>query len=107
MYVKVYRYQIQEDKLKEYLQIQQEVLKIYRKYIDIDVIHLQNNLSPTNWIEMMIYKGEEEDYQKNMNRINMQQEILEYFNAFQITLIPGTKIIEEDYHQILLDGLGL
>ncbi|QCR32737.1 hypothetical protein [Lysinibacillus sp. SGAir0095] len=104
MFVKVYRYQIQEDKINHYLEIQQKVLKIYKEQLNIEVIYLQNQISPVNWIEMAFYKCEKEEYRKKIKLINEQNEIQEYFNAFQATLIPGTEIVEEEYRNIPVVG---
>lgn len=105
MFVKVYSYQIQEDKIEDYLEVQKKVLKIYCKYIEVEAIHLQNQNYPTKWIEMSIYSCEEEEYHKRMQLINEDKEIQGFFQAFQAFLVPGTEIMEENYKKIFLERI--
>ncbi|QOR64853.1 nuclear transport factor 2 family protein [Cytobacillus suaedae] len=96
MFVKVYTYHIQHDKVDEYLAIQEKVSKIYNRYLDFQNIYLQCKEDNTKWIEITKYKDEEE-YQKCIDLINKDKEIQTLFNAFQSLLVSQKKISEEDF----------
>ncbi|MFD2640174.1 hypothetical protein [Piscibacillus salipiscarius] len=42
MFVKVYQYHIQKDKVDEYLSIQERASEIYGKYLDFNTVYLQS-----------------------------------------------------------------
>ncbi len=96
MFVKVYTYHIQHDKVGEFLNIQEKTAKIYNRYLDFQTIYLQSKEDNTKWMEITKYKDEEE-YQKYIDLINLDEEIQELFNAFQSILINQKKIDEEDF----------
>ncbi|MBE4909843.1 hypothetical protein IMZ08_17550 [Bacillus luteolus] len=96
MFVKVYTYHIQHDKVAEYLAIQEKAFKIYNRYLDFQTIYLQSKEDNTKWMEITKYKDEEE-YKKCIDLINKSEEIQELFNAFQSLLVSQMKISEEDF----------
>ncbi|WHY77178.1 hypothetical protein QNH20_24385 [Neobacillus sp. WH10] len=97
MFVKVYQYHIQKDKVDEYLGIQEKALEIYSRYLDFHTIYLNSKDDVTKWIEISRYKDEDE-YQKSMKLINEQEEIQELFKAFQSLLDTNkSEISEEDF----------
>ncbi|MGP4107916.1 hypothetical protein [Virgibacillus sp. L01] len=96
MFVKVYQYHIENDKVDEYLSIQEKASEIYNKYLDLNTIYLQCNEDSTKWMEISKYKNEEE-YQKSINLINKEKDIQELFAAFQSLLVSEKEISEENY----------
>ncbi|WP_043932777.1 hypothetical protein [Bacillus sp. EB01] len=86
MFVKVYQYHIQKDKIDEYLAIQEKASKIYERYLDFHTMYLNSKVDATKWIEISIYKNENE-YQLSMDLINQQEEIQELFKVFQSLLV--------------------
>ncbi|RPF55481.1 hypothetical protein [Aquisalibacillus elongatus] len=97
MFVKVYKYHIQNDKVNEYISIQERAAEIYGKYLDFNTIYLQSKEDSTKWMEITKYKNEEE-YHKSINLINEEDDIQDLFKAFQ-TLLSSEKreISEEDF----------
>lgn len=97
MFVKVFQYYIQKDKIDEYLNIQEKALRIYSKYIDFQTIFLNSKNDETKWIEISRYKSEDE-YNKSINLIDQQKEIQELYEAFQSLLVTDkNEINEEDF----------
>ncbi|WP_312092352.1 hypothetical protein [Niallia sp.] len=100
MYVKIYEYHIKEEKIEDYLSIQEKASKIYKKHIESKTTYLQSNEDPTKWMEITTYNSEE-DYLKNIAIINKNVEIQVLFNKFQALLLPGNNLIkEEDFTKI-------
>ncbi|MFE7064058.1 hypothetical protein ACFVAD_18150 [Sutcliffiella sp. NPDC057660] len=99
MFVKVYQYHIQQDKVKEYVEIQQKASEIYRKYITSQTTYLNSKADPTKWMEISKYESEEE-YYKSMKLVNEEAEIQFLYNRFQSLLVSDKKeIMEEDFTQ--------
>ncbi|WP_417897667.1 hypothetical protein ABN702_15410 [Bacillus haimaensis] len=99
MFVKVYQYHIQQDKVKEYFEIQQKSSEIYRKYITSKTTYLNSKADPTKWLEISRYENEEE-YDKSMKLVNEEAEIQDLFKRFQSLLVSEKReIIEEDFIQ--------
>ena len=97
MFVKVYQYHIQKNKVDEYLAIQEKASEIYGRYLDFHTIYLNSKDDATRWIEISRYKDEDE-YQKSIDMINEQEEIQELFKAFQSLLVTDkSEISEEDF----------
>lgn len=97
MFVKVYQYYIQKDKVDEYLAIQERASEIYGRYLDFHTIYLNSKEDATKWIEISRYRDEHE-YQKNMDLINEEDEIRELFEVFQSLLVTDkSEIIEENF----------
>ncbi|HEO8418748.1 MAG: hypothetical protein ABTA16_15010 [Niallia sp.] len=100
MYVKVYEYHIQKEKVAEYFRIQEKATNIYKKYIDSETTYLQSHDDPTKWMEITTYTSEEE-YQKNIAVINENVEIQLLFSEFHSLLLPENKHIkEEDFTKV-------
>jgi hypothetical protein len=100
MFVKVYIYHIQEDKIEEYLNIQEKAGKVYGKYIDSQTTYLRSNVDATKWMEITKYKSEEE-YNKNIDLIHHHKEIKELYHSFQAELVKGKdEIVEENFTEI-------
>ncbi|RPF55489.1 hypothetical protein [Aquisalibacillus elongatus] len=95
MFVKVYKYHIQNDKVNEYISIQEKASEIYGKYLDFKTTYLQSKEDNTKWMEITKYKDEEE-YQKSINLINEEEEIYELFKAFQSLLSSEKQEINEE-----------
>lgn len=105
MFVKVYQYHIQKDKLAEYKKIQEQASKIYDKYIVSETMYLQSKADETKWMEISKYKDENE-YNTSIRLINEQQEIQALFNAFQsILVMEKSEITEEDFFERKVKGL--
>jgi hypothetical protein len=97
MFVKVYQYHIQKDKVDEYLAIQEKASEIYGRYLDFHTMYLNSKEDATKWIEISRYKDENE-YQKGIDMINEQEEIQQLFLAFQSLLVSDkSEICEEDF----------
>ncbi|KPB03123.1 hypothetical protein [Bacillus sp. CHD6a] len=97
MFVKVYQYHIQKNKVDEYLAIQEKASEIYGRHLDFHTMYLNSKDDATKWIEISRYKDENE-YQKSMDMINQQEEIQELFKAFQSLLVTDkSEISEEDF----------
>ncbi|CAI9388986.1 MULTISPECIES: hypothetical protein [unclassified Bacillus (in: firmicutes)] len=101
MYVKVYEFHIQEEKMDEYFRIQEKACKIYKNYLDTETTYLQSHDDPTKWMEMTTYSSEE-DYHKNIAIINDNVEIQALFREFQALLLPENKLIKEtDFTKVM------
>lgn len=97
MFVKIYQYHIQNDRVDEYLAIQEKASKIYGKYIDFHTMYLNSKNDVTKWIEITRYKDEKE-YNKSIHIINQHQEIQDLFEEFQSLLLNDkSEISEEDF----------
>jgi hypothetical protein len=97
MFVKVYQYRIQKDKVDEFLDIQEKVSDIYQRYLDFHTMYLNSKEDATKWIEISRYRNENE-YQKSIGLINNLKEIQELFEAFQSLLVTDkSEISEEDF----------
>ena len=97
MFVKVYQYHIQKEKVGEFLEIQEQVSEIYGRYLDFHTVYLNSNVDATKWIEISRYKDEDE-FHKSMDMINKEKEIQDLFKAFQCILVTDkSEIIEEDF----------
>lgn len=88
MFVKVYQYHIQKDKVEDFLDIQEKASEIYGRYLDFHTMYLNSKNDDTKWIEITRYKDEDE-YKKSMNIINEQKDIQQLFEAFQSILVTG------------------
>ena len=100
MYVKVYEYYIQEEKVAEYFRIQEKAGNIYKKYIDSETTFLQSKEDLTKWLEITTYKSEQ-DYQQNIGMINNHPDIQALFKEFQSLLShKNNDIREEDYIEV-------
>ncbi|MDQ0483910.1 hypothetical protein [Guptibacillus hwajinpoensis] len=101
MFVKVYEYHIQEEKIEEYLRIQKKAGEIYRNYIDAETTYLHSKVDSTKWLEMTYYKSED-DYRTSMELINKEKEIQELFTSFEALLVTEkSEIKEEDFFEII------
>lgn len=100
MFVKVYQYHIQKDKVEEYLDIQEKAAIIYSKYLDTHTIFLNSIEDESKWIEITKYRDEAE-YKKWIKIINEQIEIQELFKSFQSLLVlDKDSIIEENFLEV-------
>ena len=97
MFVKIYQYHIQKDKVEEYFSIQEKASEIYSRYLDFHTMYLNSKDDETKWIEITRYKDEDE-YKKVMNIINEQKDIQDLFDVFQSLLLTDKReISEEDF----------
>ena len=97
MFVKVYQYHIQPDRIDEYLEIQKKSAEIYASYLDFQSFCINSNQDKSKWIEISKYKNENE-YRKSIDLINDNTEIKQLFEKFSSLLINGeTDLVEEDY----------
>ncbi|HEY4553424.1 MAG TPA: hypothetical protein VIG80_09535 [Bacillaceae bacterium] len=100
VFVKMYQYHVQEDKVEEFLDIQEKAGAIYGRYVDFHSIYLNSKTDKTKWIEISRYK-DEDDYKKSLKMINEQKEIQSLFKAFQSVLLSQkSEISEEDFLEI-------
>ncbi|MGM0753994.1 MAG: hypothetical protein ACQET6_18960 [Bacillota bacterium] len=99
MFVKVYEYHIQPEKIEEFFKVQEKAGEIYRKYLESHTIYLKKQDYGTKWMEISRYKDESE-YKKSIELINEHEEIQHLFTDFQSLLVPGSEIVEEDFLQI-------
>ena len=100
MYVKVFEYHIQKEKVAEYFRIQEKANKIYKKYIDSETTYLQSHDDPTKWMEITTYNSKE-DYHFTIAIINEKEEIQQLFSEFQSLLLPDhTHVKEEDFTRV-------
>lgn len=99
MFVKVYQYHIQQDKVQEYFEIQKKSSEIYSKYITSETMYLNSKEDPTKWMEISRYENEQE-YYKSMKLVNEVVEIHSLFKSFQSLLVSEKReIMEEDFIQ--------
>lgn len=107
MFVKMYQYHIQPDKVEEYLHIQEKALEIYSSYLQFHTMYFKSNEDETKWVEISRYKNKEE-YQKSIEIINEHSEIQVLFAHFQSLLVPEkSEISEEDFVELKeLSSLG-
>ncbi|MFU8690901.1 hypothetical protein ACNA6I_13810 [Rossellomorea sp. FS2] len=104
MFVKMYQYHIQEDKVDKYFQIQEKASVVYSQYIESHTMYLNSKADNTRWIEITRYKDEKE-YIKSLKLINQQEEIQKLFQSFQSLLLTGKdEIIEEDFEIYIKKG---
>lgn len=97
MFVKIYQYHIQKDKVEAYLAIQEKASEIYGRYLEFHTMYLNSKDDETKWIEITTYKDEDE-YNKSMTIINEQRDIQDLFKAFQSLLLTDkSEIGEEDF----------
>ncbi|MDZ5471440.1 hypothetical protein SM124_06735 [Bacillus sp. 31A1R] len=101
MFVKVYQYHIQTEKVKDYLALQEKVAEVYKKYIHFQSIYLQSKEDETKWIEIMKFQDEGE-YEKSIKLINQQEEIISLYKAFQTILVKDKKEISEEDFLLML-----
>ena len=100
VFVKMYQYHVQEDKVEEFLDIQEKAGAIYGRYVDFHSIYLNSKTDKTKWIEISRYK-DEDDYKKSLKMINEEKEIQSLFKAFQSVLLSRkSEISEEDFLEI-------
>lgn len=100
MYVKIYQFHLQKDKVEEYFMIQEKASAIYSKYIQSETMYLNSKENETKWLEITRYKDEEE-YNKSIALINEEKEIQQLFNQFQTLLLSDkNEIVEEDFVEI-------
>lgn len=97
VFVKVYEYHIQPDKIDEYVSIQKGALEIYNKFADVQTIYLQSREDHTKWLEISSYKNEFE-YNKAMSMLNEQKEISELFERFASLQVQGRENIKEEVY---------
>ena len=99
MFVKVFRYHIQTDKVEDYLRVQEKAAEIYSKYLKSHTIYLNSLTDETEWMEITSYQNEEE-YRKSIEQIDGQEEIQELFKTFQSLLVSDKQeILEEEFMQ--------
>ncbi|MFD1207192.1 hypothetical protein ACFQ38_18995 [Sporosarcina contaminans] len=97
MFVKIYEYHVQKDKVDEYLTIQQKASEIYSQYLDLHTMFLNSKDEDTKWLEITTY-NDEIQYNKSMNIINERKDIQDLFEAFQSLLLTDrNEIKEEDF----------
>lgn len=97
MFVKMYEYYIQKDKMEEYLIIQEKASIIYGKYIHFQSMFLNSESDPAKWIEITKYKSEEE-YLNSLKFINQHPDIQDLFRDFQALLVTDrAEILEGNY----------
>ncbi|KAB2330684.1 hypothetical protein [Bacillus mesophilum] len=99
MFVKMYEYYIQDDKLEEFLVIQEKASKIYGRYLSFQTQYLQSKDDPTKWIEITRYNDEKE-YIQSLELINQHPEIQALFKAFQSVLLTSKREIREGNYTI-------
>ncbi|QUG41659.1 hypothetical protein KD050_20750 [Psychrobacillus sp. INOP01] len=97
MFVKIYQYYVQPDKVEEFLSLQEKVSEIYSKSLNFHTMYINSKEDETKWIEITRYKDEIE-YVKSMTFINEKKEIQELFARFQSMLLTDKNgISEEDF----------
>jgi len=97
MFIKIYQYHIQKDKVDEFFDIQEKANEIYSRYLDFHIMYLKSKDDDTKWIEITKCKNEDE-YYKSMIIINDLKDIQDLFEAFKSILLTDKKeIIEEDF----------
>ncbi|ART77175.1 hypothetical protein B4U37_14455 [Sutcliffiella horikoshii] len=96
MFVKVYQYHIQTDKVSKYLSIQKKASDIYRKHLNVNTVYLQSKDDNTKWMEISTYRNEVE-YNKTITLINEEEEIIRLYAEFQSLIVSGEEISEENY----------
>ncbi|WP_080848905.1 hypothetical protein [Cytobacillus gottheilii] len=99
MFVKVYEYYVQDDKLEEFLDIQEKASRIYGRYLLFHTQYLQSKDDPTKWLEITKYTDEKE-YIQSLELINQHPEIQALFKAFQSVLLTHKREIREENYTI-------
>lgn len=107
MFVKIYEYHIQKDKVEQYLAIQEKASEIYNRYLDFHTVYLNSKTEETKWLEITKYK-DEKTYYKSMELINEIKEIQDLFEDFQSLLLTEKSAIrEEDFIEMKEIGARL
>jgi len=106
MFVKVYKYKIQPNKLEQFLRIQEEAAKIYSRYIpSYGSINLRNCKNPKQMLEISWY-SDEKTYREGLHKVNADPHIDKLFQEFKTLLDPDDpSILEEEYEQVRVNGL--
>ncbi|MED1563952.1 hypothetical protein P4U44_18975 [Alkalihalobacillus alcalophilus] len=94
LYVKVYEFFIQEDKVEQYFNIQNRAVELYKKHLNCEVMYLQCTTDKTKWMEFSKYVSEE-NYKEGLSKINIEPEIQSLFKQFESCLLPENQKIEE------------
>jgi len=98
MFVKIYRYRVQPEKIEDYLGIQERAGKIYQKHVHYRAVYLRSQDDPYLWQEIHWYP-DEETYHRSMELINAEPEIKQLWREFQATLDPNDPEIHEEYFE--------
>lgn len=107
MFVKIYEYHIQKEKLEQYLAIQEKTSEIYSRYLDFHTIYLNSKTDETKWLEITRYK-DEDIYKKSMELINEHKDIQNLFESFQsLLLTEKSEIREEEFIEMSEMGASL
>ncbi len=105
MFVKVYRYHIQPDKIKEFLDIQERAGRIYKRHVSYRAVFLQSQDDPGLWLEIQ-WCGDENTYRKAVTAIDAEPEIKQLWREFQALLDPNDPVVQEErFEQTRADGI--
>lgn len=96
MYVKVYSYHINPDKVEEYIKIQQVAERIYSEYVEKTTYYLKSIDNPMKWTELHQYESEGV-YRQAVEKVNDRPEIKELYKAFLNVLMDDSQVTEEEY----------
>ncbi|UII55157.1 hypothetical protein LS684_16055 [Cytobacillus spongiae] len=105
MFVKIYQYHIQEDKVADYLELQEKTSTIYCKYIEHKSIYLQSQKDLTKWMEIAKYPDEKE-YHKCLRLIHEEEEINLLYKKFCSYLVGDKQeVFEESFIERRVTGI--
>jgi hypothetical protein len=103
VFIKIYSYHIKPDKFQEYLIIQEEANRIYSKFTDNKILHLQSKVDKTKCVEIQIYKNEQ-IYFDTIQIIDQKPEIQDLYKRFIEVITSHEEISEQDYHLVDFQG---
>lgn len=95
MYIKVYEYHIKEEVEASFIEIQNQVSRIYKQYVNCKIKYLKGVNDSTLWMEISEFNSEEE-YIQGMEQVNKEPLIQELFKLFETCLVTDKQEIKEN-----------
>ncbi|MBU1107385.1 MAG: VOC family protein [Candidatus Riflebacteria bacterium] len=106
MLTRIYRYKIREGSEKRYLQLQEDVLVLYRSHAEVEVLLLRDAKDSTQRTEVVRFSGA--DASSNIQRIDSDPAIQKLFTVFKGEILDpqNSEITEETCVSEALSSAG-
>lgn len=98
MYVKIYRYRIQPDKVGRYLEIQRQATVYTRDTFNYEISLLRSKEDPWEWTEIHRY-WVKESFERASIVADSEPELKRLFPEFQRTMDPNDRGIKSESFQ--------
>ncbi|WP_454190163.1 hypothetical protein [Paenibacillus sp. Marseille-Q7038] len=95
MFVKMYIYHVNLDRLAEYKKIMERADKLYRRYVNYELFYMESEEEPGKFVEVQTYASEEL-YEIGQKLINKDFELMDLNQSFEAILAPNNKEIQEE-----------